>query len=177
MRGDWNQIVYWSRLVDWKNQTLTPNPDAIYIMPFFDTAQTGPMVLEIPAAGEGSITGSIMDCWQTPLEDVGPAGADKGRGGKYLILPPGYSSAVPEGQIPLPSQTYQGYALFALDLVERQGCRFPQSARLREAHSSLSAVRSLSRPPATTYLDAAGILFDATIPYDARFFESARAHR
>ena len=77
--GDWNQIVYWSRLVDWKNQTLTPNPDAIYIMPFFNTAQTGPMVLDIPAAGEGSITGSIMDCWQTPLEDVGPAGVDKGR--------------------------------------------------------------------------------------------------
>src|SRR6187551_4069148 len=22
-----NQIVYWSRLPDWKNQTLTPNPD------------------------------------------------------------------------------------------------------------------------------------------------------
>jgi hypothetical protein len=109
--GDWNQIVYWSRLVDWKNQTLTPNPDAIYIMPFFNTAQTGPMVLDIPAAGEGSITGSIMDCWQTPLEDVGPAGVDKGRGGKYLVLPPGYSGPVPDGHIPLPSQTYQGYAL------------------------------------------------------------------
>jgi hypothetical protein len=28
--GKINQIVYWSRPVDWKNQTLTPNPDAIY---------------------------------------------------------------------------------------------------------------------------------------------------
>ena len=25
--GEPNQIVYWSRLLDWKNQTLTPNPD------------------------------------------------------------------------------------------------------------------------------------------------------
>ncbi|MET0507769.1 MAG: DUF1254 domain-containing protein, partial [Burkholderiaceae bacterium] len=110
-KGDWNQIVYWSRLLDWKNQTLTPNPDAIYFMPFFNTAQTGPVVLEIPPADEGSITGSIMDCWQTPLEDVGPAGVDKGRGGKYVILPPGHSEPVPDGHIPLPSQTYQGYAL------------------------------------------------------------------
>jgi hypothetical protein len=33
-KGAWNQIVYWSRLSDWKNQTLTPNPDAIYLMAF-----------------------------------------------------------------------------------------------------------------------------------------------
>src|SRR4029077_6858902 len=110
VRGDWNQIVYWSRLADWKNQTLTPNPDAIYIMPFFNTAQIGPVVLEIPAAGEGSITGSIMDCWQTPLEGVRSGGVHQGQGGKYLILPPGYSGPVPDSHIPLSLQTYQGYA-------------------------------------------------------------------
>jgi hypothetical protein len=76
VKGGWNQVVYWSRLLDWKNQTLTPNPDAIYFMPFFNTAQAGPMVIDIPSADGGSITGSIMDCWQTPLEDVGPAGVD-----------------------------------------------------------------------------------------------------
>ena len=84
-----NKIVYWSRLFDWKNQTLTPNPDSIYFMPFFNTKEVGPVVLEIPPADEGSITGSIDDCWQAALEDVGPAGVDKGKGGKYLILPPG----------------------------------------------------------------------------------------
>ena len=75
---------------DWKNQTLTPNPDVIYLKPFFDTKAVGPMVLEIPPAAGGSITGSIEDGWQAALEDVGPAGLDKGKGGKYLILPPGY---------------------------------------------------------------------------------------
>ena len=29
-----NEIVYWSRPVNWKNQTLTPNPDSIYFMSF-----------------------------------------------------------------------------------------------------------------------------------------------
>src|SRR5262249_45605395 len=47
-QGAYNQIVYWSRLPDWKNQTLTPNPDAIYLMPFFNTKDAGPVVLEIP---------------------------------------------------------------------------------------------------------------------------------
>jgi hypothetical protein len=84
--GKPNQIVYWSRLPDWKNQTLTPNPDVIYLMPFFSTKDAGPMVLEIPPADDGVINGTIMDAWQVPLEDVGPAGVDKGNGGKYLIL-------------------------------------------------------------------------------------------
>jgi hypothetical protein len=81
-KGKPNQVVYWSRLPDWKNQTLTPNPDVIYLMPLFDTKDVGPMVMEIPPAGpDGSITGSIDDGWQTALEDVGPAGVDKGEGG------------------------------------------------------------------------------------------------
>src|SRR6516164_10779660 len=83
--GEFNQIVYWSKLPSWKNQTLTPNPDAIYIMPFFNT-KDGPVVLEIPPAGDGTIVGSVDDCWQTAVEDVGPAGLDKGKGGKYVIL-------------------------------------------------------------------------------------------
>src|ERR1044072_3385099 len=106
-----NQIVYWSRLPDWKNQTLTPNPDVIYLMPFFDTKDAGPMVLEIPPADGGVINGTIMDAWQVPLEDVGPAGVDKGRGGKYLILPPGHAGPGPGGYVMLPSPHYQGYAL------------------------------------------------------------------
>ncbi len=108
--GAFNQIVYWSGLPDWKNQTLTPNPDSIYLMPFIDTKE-GPVVLEIPPADDGSITGTVMDCWQCPIEDVGPAGVDKGAGGKYVILPPGYTDALSEGYIAMPSDTYSVYAL------------------------------------------------------------------
>ena len=98
-----NQIVYWSRLPDWKIQTLTAEPDVIYLMPFFNTTDAGPMVLEIPAADGGSITGTIMDAWQAALEDVGPAGAERGAGGKYLLLPPDHRGVVPSGYIGLPS--------------------------------------------------------------------------
>jgi hypothetical protein len=59
-RGKPNQIVYWSRLPDWKNQTLTPNPDVIYLMPFLNTKDVGPMVLEIRPADDGVINGTIM---------------------------------------------------------------------------------------------------------------------
>jgi hypothetical protein len=170
-KGNWNQIVYWSRLLDWKNQTLTPNPDAIYMMPFFNTADVGPMVIEIPPADEGSITGSIMDVWQTPLEDVGPAGVDAGKGGKYLILPPDFKGAVPDGYIALACQTYQGYALLRSILKSGSAEDFAKAVdygkRIRFYPFAAAA-----DPPATTWLDAADVVFDATIPYDVRFFES-----
>src|SRR6476646_2309285 len=100
---DSNKIVYWSKLFDWKNQTLTPNPDAIYFMPFINTKEAGPMVLEVPPADGGSITGSVDDFWQNALEDVGPAGLDKGKGGKFLILPPDYKEKAPNGYLVLKS--------------------------------------------------------------------------
>src|SRR5258707_129138 len=80
--GKVNQVVYWSRPLDWHNQTLTPNPDAIYLMAFFNTKDAGPVVVDIPAAGDdGTLNGNIVDIWQMPLEDAGPFGADAGKGG------------------------------------------------------------------------------------------------
>ena len=51
--GKVNQVTYWSRPVDWHNQTLTPNPDAIYLMIFFDTKEAGPIVIDVPPADGG----------------------------------------------------------------------------------------------------------------------------
>src|ERR1700742_1135106 len=65
-----NQIIYWSKPCNWQNQFLTPNTDALYFLPFYNT-KAGPIVVEIPAASKGTIVGTLMDCWQTPLEDVG----------------------------------------------------------------------------------------------------------
>jgi hypothetical protein len=110
--GKPNQIVYWSGLLDWRNQTLTPNPDVIYFMAFFNT-RDGPIVIEIPPADDGVINGSIMDPWQAALEDVGPAGADKGAGGKYLITPPGHQTNAPDGYIVLPCANYRAMHCFA----------------------------------------------------------------
>ena len=66
---------------------------------------------EIPPADDGVINGTVMDAWQMPLEDVGPAGVYGGKGGKYVILPPDFSGASPDGYIALPSLTWKGYAL------------------------------------------------------------------
>src|SRR6476646_3326706 len=172
VKGGPNQIAYWSRPLDWKNQTLTPNPDTIYFMPFYNT-KDGPVVLEIPPSDEGSITGSIDDGWQNALEDVGPAGVDKGKGGKYLILPPEYKGKVPAGYIPLRSDTYHGYALLRSNLKSGSEVDIAKAVaygkRVRFYPLAAGGGKSSQH---TKFVDAFGRIFDATIPYDVRFFES-----
>ena len=78
--GKVNQFIYWGRPLDSKNQTLTPNPDTLYFMAFYDTKAAGPMVLEVPPGDEtGSLNGNIVTVWQSSLEDVGLLGIDHGQ--------------------------------------------------------------------------------------------------
>jgi len=106
------QVVYWGRPLDWHNQTLTPNPDALYFMVFFNT-KDGPVVLDLPPGdANGSFNGNIVTTWQMPLEDAGLLGLDKGAGGKYLVLPPGYTGSKPDNYTVLQSDTFGGYMLF-----------------------------------------------------------------
>ena len=170
-KGATNQFIYWSRPVDWKNQTLTPNPDSIYFMTFFDTKDVGPVVIEVPPAEGGSLAANIVTVWQAPLEDAGPEGADKGKGGKYLILPPGYAPKPPNGYIPLRSDTYGGYALFRSNLVGRRDADIAKSVAYAKRLKIYPLARA-ANPPATIFTDAMEVLFDATITYDVRFFQS-----
>ena len=95
-QGAVNQMIYWGRPLDWKNQTLTPNPDTLYFMSFLNTKDIGPIVIEIPAATpEGSLNANFVNIWQMPLEDAGLLGLDKGKGLKLLMLPPGYKDGFP----------------------------------------------------------------------------------
>lgn len=168
LNGAPNQIAYWSRPLDWRNQTLTPNPDTIYFMPFYDV-RNGPMVLDIPPADDGSITGSIDDSWQNALEDVGPAGADKGSGGKYLIVPPDFNDTIPEGYTPVRSDTYRGYAILRSNLKSGSDADIDKAV----AYGKRIRFYPLSGDASQTkFVDAYGQMFDATIPYDASFFDA-----
>jgi hypothetical protein len=74
-----NKIIYWPKLLDWTNQTLTPNPDVIYVMPFFKTrSSTG-----LPRPWDPTLSGptwwfrrssqcsaSVRGCASSPADGV-----------------------------------------------------------------------------------------------------------
>ena len=170
--GKVNQVIYWGRPLDWKNQTLTPNPDTLYFMAFYDTKTAGPMVFEIPPGDDqGSLNGNIVTAWQTSLEDVGLLGVDHGAGGKFVILPPGYKDAVPDGYSILRSDTYSGYGLVRSNLKSRSDADVAASVAYakRVKFYPLSAA---ANPPETVFTDVKDVNFDSTIRYDASFYQS-----
>ena len=112
LAGKQNDVVYLSKPFDSKHGFLTANDVTAYAWGNISTAK-GAVVIEVPAASEKvSYFGSIVNAWQQPLEDVGPEpGADKGKGGKYLILPPGFDGDIPDGYIVIQSDTTElGFA-------------------------------------------------------------------
>src|SRR5262245_13890133 len=115
--GKLNHMIYWGRPLDWHNQTLTPNPDTLYFMAFFNTRDVGPIVIDVPPAGDdGAMNANFVNIWQVPLEDAGLLGVDKGAGLKLLMLPPDYKEKVPDGYVALQPGTWGSYALFRSNL-------------------------------------------------------------
>ena len=87
-----NEILVFSELMDAKSLFLTANADTVYFVGGLDLSK-GPMVLETPP----NALGTIDDAWWRWVIDFGAPGPDRGEGGKYLVLPPGYDGPVPEG--------------------------------------------------------------------------------
>lgn len=165
-----NQVVYWGRPLDWHNQTLTPNPDAIYFMAFFNT-KDGPVVLDLPAGdASGSFNGNIVTVWQMPLEDAGLLGADKGAGAKYLVLPPGFAGKVPDGYVVLQSDTFGGYALIRSNFASHSDADVAKSIAYGKK-VKVYPLAQAANPAPTIFTDAQDVIFDSTIRYDASFFE------
>jgi hypothetical protein len=168
--GKLNQVIYWGRPLDWKNQTLTPNPDTLYFMTFLDTRDVGPIVIEIPPAhADGSLNANFVNVWQAPLEDAGLLGVDKGAGVKLLMLPPGYKEKVPAGYEALQPGTWGSYALIRSNLKSHADADVAKSiAYARQV--KVYPLSQASNPPATVFTDVKDVLFDSTIRYDNSFF-------
>lgn len=97
----YNVLPIWKKRLDAKTLVTTPNSDVLYAMSYVDLGKDGPLVMDAPPM----LQGILLDYWQRPIPvdggkffgDVGLAGPDGGKGGKFLLLPPGYKGTVPDG--------------------------------------------------------------------------------
>jgi hypothetical protein len=96
------QVVIWENLMDAQTVLLTANAETVYAMSHLNLKQDGPTVVEAPP----QMLGAFADGLQRYMSDVGFLGPDKGKGGKFLVLPPGFEGTVPEGYFVVRSPTY-----------------------------------------------------------------------
>jgi hypothetical protein len=110
----YNVLPIFKQRLNAKTLITTPNSDVIYALGYVDLKETGPLVIEVPPG----LQGILDDFWQRPIVsvgeidgrkwagDVGLPGPDRGKGGKYLVLPPDHTGETPEGYFTYRCGTY-----------------------------------------------------------------------
>ena len=142
-----------------------------YVFSFTNTSQVGPVVLELPATGDAALNGTLIDAWQVPLTDVGIAGEDQGKGGKYLLLPPDHRGGVPAGYIAVPIKTYNAFV--GLRVITKS----EEEASVRNALAYLRRIRiyplsKVAAPPQSNFVDMADTIWDGVARFDESFYSS-----
>ena len=145
-----NVITAYSGPLHTDHEAITGNQVTPYIAATSDL-QKGPIVLEVPAKTDrGVLYGQVVDAWQTTVADVGPSGLDKGKGGKYLFLPPGYKEPIPNGYFPIQSSSYR--ILFAFRSIPLGGATDAEAHAYSET-LKMYPLSEAAHPPPTRIVD------------------------
>ena len=178
-----NELIVFP-LMDSKQMFATANADTPFCTGYVDLSE-GPMVVEAPPR----VMGAVNDYTGDWVIDLGGAGPDRGLGGRYLLVPPGYEGRLPEGgyYVARPRTSY----VLVFGRVFLEGGDDPASAaqRLRDhfkvypytaggvGTSFASFLRGdgplgpLAPPPETVFHDGAGKVMNCIPPSDISFYE------
>jgi hypothetical protein len=156
-------VPIWEHLMDSRTVMLTPNDNTVYSWFWLDL-HGGPLVLEVPP----KVLGLIQDMWYHWIADVGITGADKGEGGKYLLLPPGYKGEVPKGYHVVKCTTYSIWIPWRSFLVH--GDPKP-GVDLVKKHTRIYPLATASSPQAPDFVDMSGKPFNMVGPSGYEFWE------
>jgi hypothetical protein len=160
---DFNDMGIADKFVGPESLWLTANDTTIYAVVNIDVAQ-GPVVIEIPP---GAIVGLLDDFWQRSLVDVGLPGPDAGKGGKFLLLPPGYDGEVPSGYYEVRATMHNHNLLVRGIVVDND---VPDAvARIRNVKVYPWSERE--RPKPNKFVSISGALIDTTPPGGMEFWE------
>ena len=166
--GPDNQTVLIAEsLLDSHTLGLTANTETVYNFDWLDT-KDGPLVVEVPPR----VLGMVNDAWGRFVTDVGNAGPDKGEGGKYLLLPPGYAGDVPDGYFVVRSRTHGHVMVFRGLIVD--GDLRPAVENTKRSFQVYPLARAAG-PPAMNFVNISGAAFTTVFASDASFFEQVAA--
>ncbi len=182
-----NSVVIFSDLMDAKSLFLTANADTVYYLAVVDLTK-GPMVIEQPPKG----LGTINDMWFSWIIDIGFPGPDRGEGGRYLLIPPGYDGPLPDSgfHVARSKTTRVLYAARSfltdndpkptVDLIKKTMKIYPYTPGgfgTSIATALEGKVRLAVNPPVpeTKFVEASGKAFNTIPPSDFSFFETIDA--
>ena len=155
--------VLFEGLMDSKALFLTANTTSVYM---FSWLQMGdePMVIETPP----NVLGFINDHWFRYVIDFGNLGPDQGKGGKFLVLPPGYEGEVPEGYHVARTNTYGNWVIWRG--YQKDGSTADAVNNTKEKFR-IYPLSKKGNPPKMTFVNASGQFMNTIHRMDEKIFD------
>ncbi|MEX2207342.1 MAG: DUF1254 domain-containing protein [Myxococcota bacterium] len=178
-----NTVLIYSELMDANSLFLTANADTIYTIACVDLTK-GPMVVEVPPLA----LGTINDMWFGWVIDIGLPGPDRGEGGRYLLVPPGYDGPLPQSGFHV-GRAKTNHVLYAVRAYMENNDPKPAVAVIKEKlkiypytpggyGTSISEIlegkikpAGIPPVPPTKFVEGSGKAFNTIPPNDFGFFE------
>jgi hypothetical protein len=156
-------VPIWEQMVDSRTVELTANDNTPYTW-FWIDLRNGPLVLEAPP----KVLGTVNDIWYRWAGDIGFTGPDRGEGGKFLILPPGYKGDVPAGYHVIRPGSLSVWVVWRSFVVD--GSPAP-GVELVKKTTKVYPLAQAGAPPPMNFVDMSGKPFNMVGPGDFRFWE------
>ena len=158
-----NRIAIFEQLLDSQTLVVTANTSTLYAYTYTDLAQDGPTVIDIPPG----MLGFLNDAWQRFVGNMGVTGPDKGKGGKYLVVPPGYTGDIPEGYFLLRPPTNRNFMFL------RGSIKNGLAPAVDNITSNLKVypLKDAANPAATEFVNMSNRAFNTVFPSDMSYFE------
>ena len=149
------------------------------------------MVLEAPP----KFLGAVDDCWFRWVIDFGLPGPDRGEGGKYLIVPPGYDGPLPEGGFFVARARTNRVVWFGRSFLENKSDPkpvvevikkftkiYPYEAggvgtRIAEFLAGKAKLGQITPPPPTVFHEGSGKVMNTIPPNDLSYLRDAQRGR
>ncbi|MFZ2089992.1 MAG: DUF1254 domain-containing protein [Desulfobaccales bacterium] len=160
-------VPIFETMMNAKTLELTANNNTPYTWFWVDLHQ-GPLVLEVPP----KVLGLVNDMWYRWAGDVGITGPDKGKGGKYLLLPPGYKGHIPKGYHIIRSATFSTWVAWRSFLVNGDPKPGVDLVKKFTKIYPLSQVSQTGKPPTPKFVDVSSKAFNTIAPADYTFWEA-----
>jgi len=158
-----NTVTITEQLLKSQSLYLTGNTSTLYALTYLDLKVDGPLVVELPPG----MLGFLDDAWFRYIGDMGVIGPDKGKGGKYLLLPPGYTGAVPDGYFDVKMPTYHNLMFLRGSIADGL------ELAVKNIRSGLKIypLSKVAAPPATRFVNFSGTSYSTIVTRDLSFYE------
>jgi hypothetical protein len=156
-------VVLFETLMDSKSLFLTANTESVYAWSWLNL-KDGPMVIETPP----NVLGVIDDFWFRNVTDFGLVGPDKGKGGKFLMVPPGYKGEIPEGYIVAHCPTFNNLVFWRGGLVNGDPKPAADSTKATFKVYPLGKDASASK---VTFVNGSGVSMNTIHANNYKFYE------